>query len=418
MANPSSIATAVANKSLSQPVTMELPPLIGGLVQHMLVSPSTQVRILVIVDETGSASVGDVIVALPDHPDPVGAIAVMLNLGILVAEIRDGVLDANTIIRRAPLEPGPAGSSATSPGPTRPQGSGPVMASSDDGRSLTQLDLGSLAPRLIIGPGTRRCEFASDPVLRRPGVYGLLSATRAYIGLGSDAGRRVARGQQPIEDIEIIFVITDANGNLSTEDAAAYERILWSRAMAFGDRPVVNGVPDGAPVNVERYAELDLFIGQACLALAQMGLMFTRSSPRTLLAGPRSEPGRIGALRPFNGIPEGEVFELEFGNGLVALASRQPDGTWLLLRGSEVRVDTVASATASTGFLRSAWVHAGLLQVSPDGRGLLVKRDLVFSTGSAAAHFCTGSKGRGRGGWRPIDPEGGYDPATPALIAG
>ena len=44
----------------------------------------------------------------PGHPDPVGAIEVMIRLGILVAELR-GVLDANTVVRRADPAAGSCG---------------------------------------------------------------------------------------------------------------------------------------------------------------------------------------------------------------------------------------------------------------------------------------------------------------------
>ena len=100
MADIASNATIVANKSHSLSIPPELPPVIGGLVQHYLVSASVQVRILSIVDETGSATVGDIVAELPDHPDPAGAIVVMIRLGILVAEVR-GVFDAHTVVRRA-----------------------------------------------------------------------------------------------------------------------------------------------------------------------------------------------------------------------------------------------------------------------------------------------------------------------------
>lgn len=417
MTTTSSIATAVASKSLSHSASMELPSLVDGLIQHALVSASVQVRILAIIDETGSATVGDVVADLADHPDPVGAIVVMLNLRILVADLRGGVLDANTVIRRAPPEPSPAEPDGAGPDglPSPPTTS---SAGRGDGNCLERLATTSLSPSVIVGSGAGRTEFARQPELQRPAVYGLLSPTGVYIGRSTKAHRRVAWGQQPIGDLEAIFVITDANDTLTGEDAAVCERILWSRAAALGDRPVVNGVPDAADVRPERYAELELFVAKACLALRTAGVLFTKGSARNLIAGPRSEPGRVGALRPFNHPPEGEVFEMQFSGGLVALAAHQPDGSWLLLRGSDVRIDTVASATASAGYLRAAWLHSGLLEVSADGRSLVVKRDLVFDTASAAAHFCTGSKGRGRAGWQPIDPDGGYDPSTPALIAG
>lgn len=418
MANPSSIAAVAASKSLSHSASIELPSLVDGLIQHALVSASVQVRILAVIDETGSATVGDIAADLADHPDPVGAIVVMLNLRILVSDLRGGVLDANTVIRRAPPEPSPAEPDGA--GPDSPP-STPTTTSSaggGNGNCLERLATTSLSPSVIVGSGADRTEFARQPELQRPAIYGLLNPTGVYIGRSIKAHRRVAWGQQPIGDLETIFVITDANDTLTGEDAAVCERILWSRAAALGDRPVVNGVPDGANIQPERYAELELFIAKACLALRTAGVLFTKGSTRNLIAGPRSEPGRVGALRPFNQPPEGEVSEMQFSGGLMALAAHQPDDSWLLLRGSDVRIETVASATATAGYLRAAWLHSGLLDVSADGLSLVVKRDLVFDTASAAAHFCTGSKGRGRAGWQPIDPDGGYDPATPALIAG
>lgn len=101
----------------------------------------------------------------------------------------------------------------------------------------------------------------------------------------------------------------------------------------------------------------------------------------------------------------------------MALAVKRASDRWLLLRGSDVRIDTVATAGAGARFQRSAWLHSGLLDIGADGRSYVVTRDIVFSSGSAVAHFCTGSKGKGLAGWQPIDPAGGYDAETPGLIA-
>ena len=245
-----------------------------------------------------------------------------------------------------------------------------------------------------------------------------MNSTQDYIGMGSDVGHRVASGNQPIKDVETISVITDGKGNLGNDDANAAERILWSRSMAFGDRTLVNGVPDGAPVDAQRYSEIDQFVAAACLALRHHDLLFTRGSARNLIAGPRGEPGRVGPMRRINDVPEGEVLELAFNDGLMARAAKQADDRWLLLRGSEVRIETVATAGAGARFQRAAWLHSGLLDIGADGRSYVATRDIVFPSGSSVAHFCTGSKGKGLAGWQPIDPDGGYDPATPALIAG
>lgn len=80
-------------------------------------------------------------------------------------------------------------------------------------------------------------------------------------------------------------------------------------------------------------------------------------------------------------------------------------------------MDRVPSANSSVRFLRSAWLHSGILAATADARCYRLTRNMVFSSGSAASQFCSGSKGLGLSAWRPIDPEGGYDPETAALIA-
>lgn len=415
MANSSSTGAGALGKSYPHPFQTEAPSLIDGMVQHALVSPSIQVQILSIIDATGSATIGDITDELPDHPDPVGAVMVMVGLNILVLDLR-GVLDAHTLVRRADPKPAPDG--AAGPGPKGPGGSGSPMVSSAAFAIPVGLERVEVSPfRANLVVGSERRVFARMEDLRQPGIYGLMSSTAIYVGMGGDTGLRIASGQQPIENIETIFAITDANGNLTGDDARVAERILWSRAKASHERVVINGVPDGIAVDPQRYSEIDAFVAQACLALRHAGILFIEDSDRAVLAGPRTEPGRVAPLRALNHIPDGEILELCFGDGLVALAARQAEDRWILLQGSDVRPEAVASANASTRFLRASWLHSGLLAASPDGRSFVVKRDLVFASGSAVSQFCCGAKGKGLAAWQPIDPDGGYDLDTATLIA-
>lgn len=412
MADLSSSAAPAANNPYLHSVPNDPPSLIGGLIQHVLVSPSVQVQILSIVDATGHATVGNIAAELAGHPDPVGAIAVMIRLRILCADLRGKLMDADTIVRRCPdVRPDPDAVD---------RGSAEVMSQSVAARSmapeappagLTRLAISTFSASVVVGPGNKRRGFGRMPELNRPGIYGLMSEGEIYIGMSGDLGQRIATGQQPIADVDTIFAITDCSGALTVEDARVCERIMWSRCAVLGDCTPVNGLPDGMAVEPRGYGELDLFVTQACLALREHGLLFTRGTVRGLLAGPRNEPGRLGPLRLPDDVPAGEVFELNFADGLTALASREADDRWLLLRGSDVRVDTVATAGSGPSFLRAAWAHSGLLQLSADGSSYTVTRDLVFGSGSAAAVFCCGSKGRG---WVRIEPDGDTGPVLVA----
>lgn len=426
MAISSSTGASASGKSHSYSIPHEPARLIEGVVRHSLVSAATQVTILQVIDETGSASIDDIVVELPGHPDPVEAILIMVELDILTIAVRR-VLDGNSIVRRADPSPDPEQGGGT---PVMPRGGDgdhiecgiiskprPSRSVSAEPASVEHLVTCALVPHIVIGTGTMRASLARMPELHRPGVYALLSSSQIYVGTGADVGHRVAFGKQPIENIDTIVVITDASDTLTEDDAKAAERMLWSRVAAARNYTLVNGVPGGASVSVRRYSELDVFLASACLTLRHNNLLFTSGSARSLLAGPRTEPGRAAPPRPFNQIPDGDVLELAFSAGHIALAARRSETDWILLRGSDVRVETVSSASATTRFLRAAWLHSGLLEVSPDGQGFVTTRDLTFASGSGLSQFVTGAKGRTLGSWQPVAPDGGYDANTATLIA-
>ena len=388
-----------------------------GLISHPTLTPSVQVQILSIVDATGSASLGDIIAELPGHDDPVSAAFALVAAGALVV-LSEGIIDAHTVLARrlpsdesADLVPVDA-----APLPDLPRENleaklataqwTDFVADADAGLppDLVQVPSSSLQPRILRGSGRNRAGFKYAPGLQRPGVYIQLCGDQAYVGYGSDVGFRIAMGKQMDALPDTILVITDASNGLTEEDGLVLERILWAYVTDDAGFSVVNKQPDGAPISVERYDQLVQFTAQVVLALRQAGIMFLEGSVRQRLAGPRAEPDRLGAPRPFDSIPEGRVMELNY-RGLTALAAERDDGTWLLLRGSDVRIDTVKSASANASFQRAAWLHSGLLELAEDGSCYVLMRDVVFSSGSAVGHFVSGSKGFGLACWQPIDPD-------------
>jgi hypothetical protein len=408
----SSIGANAPSKPYSSFMPFPPPVLVAGSVQHELLSMPVQMTILRLVDETGSASLGDIALALGDHPNAAGAVLVMVDLGIVVISYA-GTIDDHAVVCRAPVTPEP------SPDVALTAETSPPSAANDaflpDG--IASLNASPLTPSVMVAEVEVRRHLGKVAALDRPGIYALIGNRQIYIGASSSVGTRVASGQQPIGDIERIVVITDVANRLTEEDALAAERMFFARVQASRAFPVMNSLPMGADVDSQRYDDLDAFLAQACLALRHGGVLFTEGSTRSVLAGPRNEMGRLAPIRPFNQIPHGDRMELCFDDGLVALAARQYDHRWVLLAGSDVRINTAISANSTTRFLRAAWLHAGLLEHSADGRSYVTTRDLVFQSGSGAAQFCVGSKGRNRDSWVPIDPDGGFDTDTPALIA-
>ncbi|ODT80493.1 MAG: hypothetical protein ABS76_16290 [Pelagibacterium sp. SCN 64-44] len=407
----------------------------AGLVRHPLVSPTDQVLILRTIDETGSAPVGDVMATLEPHDDPVGAIVTLLEAGLITVDLSRGIFDEHArLSRTTPLPPdedpdpaAPAGAvqpkGPTSDGvavpiaPDEPVRLDVVGAASTPPAGLKSVPVSPLFPAIHVGAGEARRAFASCPDLARPGVYLLMSDTRAYVGMGSVVGRRVASGTQPIEDVDTIITITDIHDGMDDADAGVLERILHMRVGAAREVRLINGTPAGAPVTPERYRELNVMAALACDALARDRHLFVNLSPRLALAGPRAEKGQLPPPRPFNAVPEGEVMELAFGRKFMALAARRADDDWLLLAGSDIRLETVVSANASASYLRAAWLHSGILELSESGESYVLTRDLAFRSAGAAMHFVVGSKGQGRGGWRPIEPDFDSGAAGPVLAA-
>ncbi|SMQ85550.1 protein of unknown function [Devosia lucknowensis] len=398
-----------------------------GLARHPLLTATDQVSLLREIDISGSASVGTLMAVLGQgHADPVGAILAMLEADLVSVDLPTGILDEHARIARIqPLAADDDTSPDDDPEPHAPQ---PIPSPSDpqdpeDGAAaelpvrIQRLEAADLVPDVLVGAASARRGFASLEELQRPGVYILLSHQNAYVGMGVNVGRRVASGSQPISDVDSIITITEKGGGLSEDDAQVLERIIHTRVSAAREVRLVNSTPNGASVTPQRYAALNAMAALACESIARNGYLFLDLSPRMVLAGPRAETGQLAPPRPFNAAPDQEVMEVSFGENLSALSARHSETEWLLLRGSDIRLEPVASANASASYHRAALLHSGIIELAPDGRSYVLARDILFGSPSAALHFVLGSKGQGRGGWKPIDPDGGYDPNTERLIA-
>lgn len=413
MADSNSTRGRAAGKtSYSQSTETSPKPIIRhGLVQHPLLTGGVQIRVLAQIDVTGSARVADIVALLSGHIDPIGAVEALLDAGIIVAELHGRPMDETTRLRRPQDPDAEAVGSAIPPG-------------DDDAPDALPLPLDTLGgtgplfePVMLRLNWCERRQLGRSPFWRRPGIYLLVSGTDIYVGASAELSVRAGQGSQPIGNVETIVMLGDAGGQLRAEDALALERLMHTRLAACRDVTLVNTTPDGAAIAPERFDDLQLLAGQFALFLAREGVAYGGQASRTILAGPRIEKDFSTSLRIFDEMPKGDIHELEYNTGLQARAVRNGNGDWIVLRDSEIRIDTVSSANSTALYHRAALLHAGFLVPASHGRSYLLTRDLRFSSRSAAAHFVTGSKGQGRGGWKPIDPDGGHDPLVDMLIA-
>jgi hypothetical protein len=378
-----------AGKSLSHSFNIVHP----GLVPHALISAETQVQLLSIVDTTGSATIEDCIEALPGHPAPVSAVLALVDAGILALE-PGKVLDGSVRVTRASAdkpEPPPIPAGGKAPVPQPPEG-------------VTALHCTHFSPTVHIVDGQHRSQVRKIEGLQAPGIYIALWDREAYVGTAEDLARRLRNGTHLASPhpADRIIAITDAAGHLTPRLARVAERFMHSLVRHAGDLTVLNGLPDGDHVSASEYDQVRLFVTAAALQLRHAGMMFTSGNARFVMAGPRTMADDLGPLR-LDDLPAGIAYELN-GCGVTAWAVERPNGPWILLKGSEIRRKVVTSANSSASQRRAEWLYAGVLG---EGDGCYrLTRDVVFETGSGAAHFVLGSKSKSLAGWVPIaEPE-------------
>ncbi|UYQ70841.1 hypothetical protein OF122_12285 [Pelagibacterium flavum] len=415
MADTLFAGTASARNPLSAIQNLEADPFPNhrGLIGRPEVPPRVQVSVFRALDETGSSTVGDLIDLLAAEPDPVSALLAMEQAGAIEITA-PGFLDAHSLVQRTSGGQGlkTEGFADITSGPQQSRLKAEKQGSGDNepdpaNPAIRHLSFTALKPALFFGEGARRADFASQPALRRPGVYVLYHRGQCYVGRADNVARRIGAGRQlPEGRPEKMVAIVDEGDGLSRDDAKVLERMLFDRLNGDYDvESMINSVPHGGAVEPGRYDQLALFLSEACATLRANGVAFLWQDMRYVFAGPATEHERLGPDRPARERPDGQIYGLEFG-GLTAAAAECADGRWLVMRGSEVRADFVASANSTVGFLRAQWLHSGILEPADDVDGVLVlTRDVVFPTCSGASQFLCGAKGRSRVNWTPLSEQ-------------
>lgn len=358
----------------SSTVLTNMPALaIAGLVGHPALSPEVQVAILSVIDETGSATLGDIIESVT-HPLSCTAALALVEAGVLDIE-PVAVIDGNTRLTRRvdnhALEMQP---SAT------PASSMPLPA------SVTAVTGPTFDPEVFVIKADNLSHIRKVDRLQRPGVYvGWSEDGTAYVGTSSDIANRVAVNAY-LNEATRVAVVLDRNGALTADDAQVAERVLH-QCLAFAKVfTSLNGLPMGAGVTAERYDDIRMFVTNALMLLRRDGIISSPLATRHLMAGPRA----MSDVKVMPIADDGMLHSLD-GQGFSARAVDTGNG-WVLLRGSAVRREVMPSANSSVSLRRAEWLHAGLLR--DRGDAYEVVSNLRFDSASGAAQFVSGAKGR------------------------
>ena len=149
-----------------------------GLVADPHLDLGSQIAILAAIDETGSASLGDLMALLPDHPSPGQAIIALIREGALVVT-SSGLIDAHSQVARRVNPPLRQKAASISEGPKK---------------GVQHLKVVAPEPDIFFASGIDRTYFVREPRLRQKGIYLALYGSAVYVGRSGDTACRIAWG--------------------------------------------------------------------------------------------------------------------------------------------------------------------------------------------------------------------------------
>jgi hypothetical protein len=379
-------ADAPARKLASSDIPHTRPIMaLEGLVADPNLDLDSQIAILAAIDETGTASLGDLIALLPDHPSPGQAIMALIREGALVIT-SSGLIDAHSQVARRVNPPLRQKAASTSEAPKK---------------GVQHLRIVSPEPDIFFASGIDRNYFVKEPRLRQKGIYLALYGSAVYVGRSGDTACRIAWGAHLRRNglPDRIIAAVDKHQILDDAQARVAERLAARMVNKHPGLTLLNNAfPAGDRLASAPYAATDRFVISFFERVERAGLL----EPTT--------PNRMRA-EPIQGAPnevdEDQLLTME-SCGVTAWA-RIEDGKFFVLAGSQVRLDPVPSAGSAALKDRQDLLHDGGLVHKGDHLVLTV--DVAFDTPSGAANFVAGSRVKPEL-WRPLVEAQGIGPRT------
>lgn len=269
----------------------------------------------------------------------------------------------------------------------------------------------------VVAPRSRLAQLLERREVRgHTGVYLLIGddptnveRPRLYIGEADDVATRLRQHtSDKLRDVwERVVVLTSKDANLTK----AHARYLEARFIRIADRAnratLLNGTsPPLISLPEADVSDMEEFIAQARIVLPILGVNFFRArtapapSPAAVPeSGATGEPGKASEPSRAGDSPAtSPVFELRQAKRGVDARAQEIDGEFTVLAGSTA-ARAWSGVHASYERLRAKQRTAGMLVVSADGRSVVVPKDLVFASPSAASAVLLGRSSNGRKEW-------------------
>lgn len=251
---------------------------------------------------------------------------------------------------------------------------------------------------VVAAPRSDLATLLKRPEVGRTGIYLLLGddaerpgAGQVYIGEGDDVGKRLYQhGRDEKKDFwDRAVILTSKDMNLTKAHARYLESRFIALATEAGRAKLTNvTAPPAISLPEADVSDMEYFIDQARIILPVLGINVLRSTSAV----------------PFSTWPAAQtnspVFELTQTRDHVRGYAEEVDGEFTVRAGSRARRRCTSKEDASYATLRARLEMDGVLVPSDDDRTMILPRDYVFGSPSAAAAVLLGRPSNGRLEWR------------------
>jgi hypothetical protein len=266
---------------------------------------------------------------------------------------------------------------------------------------LTIAEIVNWTGKAIVAPRAALEAFLKREEAQKAGVYILTGPDPddpfrqiLYVGQSETVGRRlVEHDSDPKKDFfdrAIVFISKDEN--LTNAHARFLERHLTNRIKIAGRSTPTNGnTPGGAALPEADVADMEYFLDQIEIVLPVLGLDVLR--PIATVKG-------NGNTSTAQNTPTASALVFELNVGPASAKAVELEGDFIVKSGSIGRDTETATLNVGYKALRAKLKSEGSIVSEGSGQTLTFKRDVAFSSPSAAASVVYGASMSGPANWK------------------